>query len=222
MSRKPLKTKGIFTRGMTWRIIYQGIMIGLLALSAFVIGISTTDGEALKFIADNDGTLNNEIIKIFEDHGDGTARVAPDYLFCGNEGGTSYYAVGFADFVPSESDIVRIGKHEMTIPELKVEIGQAMTFIVLAFSELVHIFNIRNSKKSIFKTGIGGNKLLFLAIFIDSCLMFAVLLIPALRSIFGIPLLPSTKIVECICLVFAPILIVEIMKLLKLNSSKEE
>ena len=30
MERKPKKTKGIFTKGMTWRIIYQGIMIGLV------------------------------------------------------------------------------------------------------------------------------------------------------------------------------------------------
>ena len=34
MKRKPLKNKGIFTKGMTSRIIYQGVMIGLLTLSA--------------------------------------------------------------------------------------------------------------------------------------------------------------------------------------------
>ena len=40
MQRKPLKNSknGIFTKGMTWRIIYQGIMIGLITLGAFVIG----------------------------------------------------------------------------------------------------------------------------------------------------------------------------------------
>ena len=45
MNRKPLKTKGIFTKGMTWRILYQGVMIGILVLAAFVIGISTSDEE---------------------------------------------------------------------------------------------------------------------------------------------------------------------------------
>ncbi len=166
MNRKPLKTKGIFTRGMTWRIIYQGAMIGLLALAAFVIGISTSDAEAAKL-----AELNNL---------------------------------------------------QASIPQIKVEIGQAMAFIVLAFSELVHIFNIRNSKKSLFRTGIGGNKLLFLAIAIDACLMFAVLLIPAIRNIFGIPVLPSSKIWECVGLVFAPVLIVEVMKLFKLNGTRSE
>ena len=33
MNRKPLKTKGIFTKGMTWRIIYQGVMIGLKVIN---------------------------------------------------------------------------------------------------------------------------------------------------------------------------------------------
>ena len=141
MDRKPLRTKGIFTKGMAWRIIYQGLMIGLLTLTAFILGLRNGD----------------------------------------------------------------------------VETAQAMAFIVLAFSELVHIFNIRNSHQSIFKTGIGGNKLLFAAIAVDSCLMLAVLFIPFLRGVFGIPLLPKECIYDCLGLIFAPIVIVEIMKLLKLN-----
>ena len=44
MNRKPLKhTGGVFTKGMTWRVIYQGIMIGLITLAAFVLGLSTKD-----------------------------------------------------------------------------------------------------------------------------------------------------------------------------------
>ena len=43
MNRKPTKPgKGVFTKGMTWRVIYQGIMIGLLTLAAFMIGLGTT------------------------------------------------------------------------------------------------------------------------------------------------------------------------------------
>ncbi len=43
MERKPIKPKkGIFTNGMSWRIIYQGVMIGLLlTLAAFIIGLGT-------------------------------------------------------------------------------------------------------------------------------------------------------------------------------------
>ena len=77
MKRKPLKNtkKGIFTKGMTWRIVYQGLMIGLLTLTAFIIGLSTPDVSQ----------------------------------------------------------------------EEKVKIGQTMAFYVLALSELVHVFNIRDN-----------------------------------------------------------------------------
>ena len=52
--------------------------------------------------------------------------------------------------------------------------------------------------------------------------MFIVLLVPALRSIFSIVLLPADKLAETIALIFAPILIVEIMKFFKINTSKDE
>ena len=52
--------------------------------------------------------------------------------------------------------------------------------------------------------------------------MFVILLIPALRNIFSIPVLPVGNIVELISLIFAPIVIVEIFKLLKINATKDE
>jgi hypothetical protein len=52
--------------------------------------------------------------------------------------------------------------------------------------------------------------------------MFAVLLIPTLRGIFHLVLLPADKLLETIILVLVPIFVVEIMKLLKLNSTKDE
>ena len=160
MNRKPLKSgKGIFTKGMTWRIVYQGIMIGLLTLAAFIIGL---------------GTKNVPVIE---------------------------------------------GLSEQ---QIRVEIGQTMAFIVLAFSELVHVFNIRNNKKSIFKTGIAGNKVLFGAILLSASLMFVILFVPALRSVFSIPALPTENIIEVILLIFAPIVIVELFKLFKINGCKEE
>ena len=155
MTKKPQKANaGIFTKGRTWRIIYQGVMIGLLTLAAFIIGLSTQNPPAI-------------------------------------EG--------------------------LTPEEVKVEIGQTMAFIVLAFSELVHVFNIRNDKESIFKTGIGGNKTLFYAIGVSAALMLVILAIPVLRAIFSIPVLPAQNILETIALVIAPIVIVEIFKLLKIN-----
>ena len=159
MQRKPIKPgKGIFTKGMTWRVVYQGIMIGGLTLAAFMIGLATTKEPI--------GTL--------------------------------------------------------TLDQSKIEVGQTMAFVTLALSELVHVFNVRDNKKTIFKTGIYNNMKLIGAIIISALLMFVILLIPGLREIFSIPVLPTENIIELVCLVLAPIVIVEIFKLLKINGSKDE
>ena len=106
--------------------------------------------------------------------------------------------------------------------EVKVEIGQTMAFVTLAFSELVHVFNIRNNKKSLFKTHPFNNKVLLGAIGISAALMLIILLVPALRHIFSIPILPIGNVLEIVGLVLLPIVIVEIFKALKINSSKSE
>ena len=159
MDRKPVKrNEGIFTKGRTFRIIYQGLMIGLLTLAAYLIGLGTT-------------------------------HTAIDGL---------------------------------TLEQTKIEVGQTMAFIVLAFSELIHVFNIRDNKNSIFKTGILGNGVLILAILASALLMVVILFIPQLRTIFSIPILPSDNIIETIVLVLSPIVIVEIMKLFKVNTTRDE
>ena len=154
MQRKPLKNtkKGIFTKGMTWRVIYQGIMIGLITLTAFIIGLST----------------------------------------------------------PNET------------PEMKVKIGQTMAFYVLALSELVHVYNVRDNKKSIFKTGIFNNSKLILATIVSAGLMFIILASQGLRDIFSLVMLPTMHVVEIVLLVLAPVAIVELLKLFKINTTKDE
>ena len=52
--------------------------------------------------------------------------------------------------------------------------------------------------------------------------MIVILAIPALRAIFSIPVLPMENIVETVLLILAPIVIVEIFKLLKINETKNE
>ncbi len=155
MKRPPLKqSKGIFTKGMTIRIVYQGIMIGILTLLAFIIGLKST--------------------------------VTPI--------------------------------NGLTLDESKIAVGQTMAFVVLAFSELVHVFNIRDNKKSLFKTKIFNNTILIGAILLSALLMLIILLIPGLRAIFKIPVLPYDNILETIILIFSPIAIVEICKLLKIGT----
>ena len=151
MDRKPSKHKGgVFTKGMSWRVIYQGIMIGLLTLAAFVLGLSTQG--------------------------------------------------------VSEAE--------------KVQIGQTMAFYVLALSELVHIFNIRDNSKSLFRTKVFNNSKLIFAVLGSAALMFIILFTSGLRNIFSLVLLPTEHIIEIILLVFAPVVIVELFKLLKINGKE--
>lgn len=97
-----------------------------------------------------------------------------------------------------------------------------MAFAVLSFGELVHVFNIRNNKQSIFKTGILGNTKLILAIGVSMALVCSILWIPALRDIFSISILPTQNLLEVILLIISPIVVVEVLKFFKINTLKEE
>ncbi len=105
-------------------------------------------------------------------------------------------------------------------PEMKVKIAQTMAFYVLALSELVHIFNIRNNHKSLFKTKVFNNSKLILAVVGSAALMFVILATEGIRNIFSIALLPAEHIVEIILLVITPVLVVELFKLLKINGKE--
>ena len=97
-----------------------------------------------------------------------------------------------------------------------------MAFVTLALSELVHVFNVRNNKQSLFKTKIFNNSKLIWAVLGSAALMLIILAVPVLREIFSIPLLPTQNIIELIGLIIAPLIIVEIFKLFKINTTKEE
>ena len=186
MERKPIKkNEGIFTKGRTFRIIYQGIMIGLLTLAAFIIGLATPE-DKLPIMVE----YNNQVMSIEE--------------------------------IDDINEVLTDGGRYLSAEEIKVEIGQTMAFIVLAFAELVHVFSIRDNKNSIFKTGILGNNILIYAVLVSAGLMGIILVIPALRHAFSIPVLPMSNIIEVIALVIAPLVIVEIMKLFKINTAKDE
>ena len=141
---------------MTWRIVYKGVMIGLLTLIAFVVGLKTTTTPI-------DG---------------------------------------------------------LSLDASKIEIGQTMAFITLALSELVHVFNIRNNKESIFKSNPFNNAKLVLAVIVSATLMISVLFVPALRNIFNITVLPLSKKIDTVIIVIIPWINVVIFKVLKINTMK--
>ena len=154
MDRPAKKDKSIFSKGMIWRIIYQGAMIGGLTLLAFSIGCG----------------FNYEALK------------NPDVAI----------------------------------------MSQTMAFAVLGMSQLVHALNVRSKKDSIFKIGLGTNKMLLLASLMSLLLMVIVLCVPGIQGIFEVAHLSFANWMWVMGLSVAPLIIVEIFKLFKINSLKDE
>lgn len=147
MQRKPRDPKqGFMTKGVVWRTLYQGVMIGLLSLAAFLIGK--------------------------------------------NDGG--------------------------------IPLGQTMAFSVLAFSQLFHVNNLHSYRKSAFTFNPLWNKPLILAILGSALMMAVTLFIPPVRELFGLVLMDSIHWWIVLGLSVAPIAIVEIFKLLRINTMKDD
>lgn len=147
MQRKPRSTKtGIFTKGMIWRIFYQGFLFGLISLLAYLIG--------------------------------------------NNDGGES--------------------------------MGQTMAFITLILCQLLHVRNLHSNRKSFFRVSISHNYYLLGAILLALALMLIVTLFEPLRQIFQFVNLDSIHWWIACGLALIPLFVVEMMKLFKINASKDE
>ncbi len=140
MERKARKSASLFSRPLIWRIGYQGAMIGLLTLAAFLIGQS-----------------------------------------------------------------------------VNVETGRTMAFSTLAFSQLFHAFNVKNNARFSFASKPFGNRYLLGAFAASAALMLAVLLIPPLMDVFKVVALDGAHWLYILLLSFAPVLVVDVFKGLKIN-----
>jgi len=147
MKRKPRNSKkGFMTRGMVWRVIYQGIMIGTIPLVAYIMG----------------------------------------YL----EGG--------------------------------MILGQTMAFSTLMFAQLIHVRNLHSNTRSALAISPLRNKQLIGAILLSSALALVVLLIPPIRDTFSLTAMDSKHWLIVILMSMAPILVVDIFKLLRINGTRYE
>lgn len=147
MTRRPRDPgKGFFTKGMIFRISYQGITIGLISLAAYLVGF--------------------------------------------RDGGNA--------------------------------LGQTMAFAVLGFSQLFHVRNLHSNKRSSFRTGLLSNRSLVGAILISGMLLLTVLTLPGMMRIFGVVRMDTLHWFITGALSLVPILVVELMKWMKINHSKDE
>lgn len=103
-----------------------------------------------------------------------------------------------------------IGWFMTSDPELKMITAQTLTFIVLAISQLVHAFNVRSQKHSVF--GLAKNKYIIYAFLISLVLQVLVVVLPFTRDIFKIIMPNPVQWMIIFGLVLLPLLIIEITK----------
>ncbi|HPE23272.1 MAG TPA: calcium-translocating P-type ATPase, PMCA-type, partial [Bacteroidales bacterium] len=142
MNRKPRNPKGGFmTKGMTWRVMYQGLMIGSIPLVSYILGL--------------------------------------------RDGGE--------------------------------ELGRTMAFATLMFAQLVHVRNLHSNEKSSFLFNPLRNKPLIGAIFASALIGLIVLLVPPIREAFSLVVMDREHWIIVILMALAPIPVVELFKLLRIN-----
>ncbi len=95
--------------------------------------------------------------------------------------------------------------------QTSVEAAQTMTFAVLAFSQMAHVFNVRSTYRSAF-SNIFSNKHLLGAILLVCVLMLVVLEVPALHDIFHLTTLTGEQWWWVVGLSLLPLPIIEIAK----------
>jgi Ca2+-transporting ATPase len=142
MKRRPRNPKGGFmTKGMIWRVFYQGLMVGIIPLVSYVMGL--------------------------------------------HDGGE--------------------------------ELGRTMAFATLMFAQLVHVRNLHSNEKSTFLFNPMRNKALIGAIAASAAVGLIVLLVPPIRDAFSLAVMDGEHWVTVILMALAPIPVVELFKLLKIN-----
>ena len=93
-----------------------------------------------------------------------------------------------------------------------VDIARTMTFAVLAFSQVVFIFGVRSGSRSAFH-GMFNNKYLIGALLVVLALMFVVLEIPVLKTIFHVADLSAQQWLWVALLSFVPLPVTELVKI---------
>jgi len=100
-----------------------------------------------------------------------------------------------------------------------LEEARTMAFLTMAFSQLIHAFNVRSFKQSLFTIGIGTNRPLVYAFLVSAGLQLAVVNVPFLREIFKTALLRGTDLLVVLLLCLTPLAIEEIVKFFRRRSN---
>ncbi|HKO30763.1 MAG TPA: cation-translocating P-type ATPase [Nitrospiraceae bacterium] len=113
--------------------------------------------------------------------------------------------------------LIALGAFSYCLYGLHQELDQARTvaFTVMVFAQLVHGFNCRSERLSLFQLGVGTNRALVWAFLFSLVVQVAVLTVPAAASIFKVAALPIEVWLMMGVMGVLPFFIMEAIKLLR-------
>ena len=113
--------------------------------------------------------------------------------------------------------VIALGAFSYSLYGLHQELEQARTvaFTVLVVAQLVHVFNCRSERLSLFQLGVGTNRALVWAFLLSLVVQVAVLTIPAAAPIFKVAPLPIEDWVLMGAMGLLPFVMMESIKLLR-------
>jgi P-type Ca2+ transporter type 2C len=99
--------------------------------------------------------------------------------------------------------------------EASLGFARTMAFCVLSICQLFHAFNLRNRRKSLFSIGVFSNLWLVGAFVLGLVLQCTIVLVPGLASFFKVQVLDGVEWLIVFGLAASPILVNEIVKLIR-------
>ena len=113
--------------------------------------------------------------------------------------------------------LIALGAFSYSLYGLHQELDQARTvaFTVMVVAQLVHVFNCRSERLSLFQLGVGTNRALVWAFLLSLVVQVAVLTVPAAAPVFKIASLPVEDWALIGIMVLLPLVIMESIKLLR-------
>ena len=113
--------------------------------------------------------------------------------------------------------LIALGAFSYCLYGLHLELDQARTvaFTVMVVVQLVHSFNCRSERLSLFQLGVGTNRVLVWAFLLSLVVQMAVLTVPAAASVFKVAALPIEVWLLIGAMGVLPFLIMEAIKVLR-------
>ena len=106
--------------------------------------------------------------------------------------------------------------------EQGVQLGQTMAFATLMFAQLVHVRNLHSNTRSSLAISPLKNKPLIGAIAASAGLALLVLLVEPVREAFSLVELDRNHWIAVLSMSLIPIVVVDIFKLFRINTTRDE